>query len=269
MPESLDNLFSAGDTQGAESTVDATATQEIDVTTEVDEISQDIVTSETVEPTAEETIQDEPDYKSMFEEEQKKREGVEKQHRDYQSFRDSEFNRLQKQMAEQATPEVKAEETPKLSKEELQDLMYEDPMKAYEYMAKITQPQQQQAMSPEDIQVHVQEGVQREQHDDYDAIIENLRSVASYHPEIIKKINESTNKAKTAYEEGKKLQSLSQPQGDIEALKAQLREELLEEMKTNNKSRPTLRNVPASKQGKAATVDRSFNSLFTAGRKTG
>jgi hypothetical protein len=269
MPESLEDLFTAGAT-GAESTVDAQATPEVEtVIPEQNEVS-DIVESEVPEQSStEEATQDEPNYKELYEAEQKERENLEKRHRDLQSYNDTRFNQLQEQINSSSK---KVEEEPKqkeLSKEELQDLMYEDPMKAFEYMQSLKNPEAtQQGISQEQINLQVQEGVQREQHEDYDDVISALKAVASFHPEIIEKINSSTNKAKTAYEEGKKLQNLSQPQGDLEAIKAQLREEIMNEM-NNKKTKATLRGVPSSAASvQSSKPSQSFDGLFTAGKKS-
>jgi hypothetical protein len=270
MPESLEDLFTAG-TTGAESTADAQATQEIDnEIPEQNEIS-DIVDNEVPEQSeAEESTQDEPNYRELYEASLKEKETLEKRHRDLQSYNDTRFNQLQEQINSASRPVEKEEKQKELSKEELQDLMYEDPMKAFEYMQSLKQTSEPSdpAYSKEQLQLEIQEGVQREQHEDYDEVISRLKSVASYHPEIIEKINNSTNKAKTAYEEGKKLQNASQPQGDLEAIKAQLREEIMNEL-NENKTRPTLRGVPASAvSSKTSKPSQSFNSLFDAGRKS-
>lgn len=275
----LDNLFTAGQSAGVDTTTtDATATLEPEkpqeeVVPNTEDAGQNITSNSMAsEEPAKESTDEEPDYKAMFEAKNTEFESLTKQHRDYQSFHDSKFNDLEKKVNDFQNP-PKPEEPP-LTEDEINDLYLDNPAKAMqkvmEMQMKSIQPQQQQ-ITPEQMDLQIQEGVQRDQHDDYDNVINNLKSVASYHPEIIEKINASSNKAKTAYELGKNLQNANQPQADPDAFRNQLREEIIKELEEEkNSNRPSLRGVPSSStnksSGKSVSTD-PFRTLFTAGNK--
>ncbi len=269
----LDGLF---DSQvGAETTAeDATATFEIEgteeindmVETEQDEHVEEQTQTEEVETEqgdAESEESEEIDYKAKYEE-------AEELRRKNQSYADSKYNDLDKKLNQLIANGSQQEAAPKqeeaMSKEQLQDLMYEDPMKAFNYMQSQMQPQTPQV----DMSLQIQEGVQRGLHADYDAVVDNLKKVAAYHPEIVEQIQTSQNKAQTAYEAGLKLQNQARLKDDPDAFKEQLRQEILKEMEEGNetKTRPNLRKVPSSPRGNAGKVktkdslDGMFGSHF-------
>jgi len=280
MPE-LDNLFTAGSnkTTGVEATTDAKATLEDVLPSEESGLEQNQV-EETpnveVEPpvqteTAGESTQDEVDYKALYESTKLDKERIEKQHRDNQSYNDRRFNELQQEFSKfkEAKEQPKEKE---YTQEELNDLQYSDPKEWFRLMAAdlgYTQQPQQQA-APQANQLAIDEGVQRSLHEDYDDVVNNLLAVKAYHPEIIAKIQASPNKAKAAYEEGKKLQEASTNQVDAEALKEKLRAEILKEMEEgNNNTRTGLRKVPSSAPVKASATTKSkdtMSGLFRAGK---
>lgn len=268
---------------GTESTetTDATATlettdapEEISQLVEINKESEFALNPDAVEQVEETKKDDEElDYKAMFEAKNDEFDKLTKQHRDFQSFNDSKFNELEKKFNDfSKEPEQPVE--PEMSEQEINDLYYENPAKAMqkvmEMQMKSNVPQQEQ-LTPDQIQIHIQEGVQRDQHEDYDAVISNLKGVASYHPQIIEKINASTNKAKTAYELGKELQSASLSQADPDAYRTQLREEIMKEMEQDkqSKNQPSLRGVPSSSASTANTAptEQPLEGLFTAGAR--
>jgi len=279
MPE-LDDLFTAGSnkTTGVEATTDAQATLE-DVLpseesgleqTQVEETPNVEVESSAQTETAGESTQDEVDYKALYESTRLDKERIEKQHRDNQSYNDRRYNELQQQL----DSFKKAEEQPKekeYTQEELSDLQYSNPEEWFKVMAgKLGYTEPQQPAAPQNNQLAIDEGVQRAMHEDYDDVISNLLKVQAYHPEVIAKIQAAPNRAKAAYQEGKKLQEANTNPVDAEALKAKLREEILKEMeegKTNN--RTNLRKVPSSAPVKPSSTTKSKDSMsgmFRAGK---
>jgi hypothetical protein len=272
----LDGLF---DSQiGAETTAeDATATSEIEGTEEINDIVEtevehveehaetEQVETEQVETETEQP--DETDWKAKYEE-------AEELRRKNQSYSDSKHNELEKKFNEFIANGSQQQAAPKqeeaMSKEQLQDLMYEDPMKAFQYMQGQVQPQNSQA----DMEIQIQQGVQRSLHADYDDVIDNLKKVSAYHPELVEQIQTSNNKAQTAYEVGLKLQNLARMKEDPVAFEEQLRQKILKEMEEGNDettTRPNLRKVPSSPRGNVSktktkdTLDGMFDSQFKRG----
>ena len=256
MPE-LDTLFTAGTnkTTGVEATTDAQATLEDVLPSEESGLEQTQV-EETpnveVEPlakaeTAGESTQDEVDYKALYESTKLDKERIEKQHRDNQSYNDRRFNELQQQLDNSK----KVEEQPKekeYTKEELNDLQFSDSEEWLRIVAgRIGFVPQQQA-APQANQLAIDEAVQRSHHDDYDEVVNKLLAVKSYlPPEVLAKIQASPNRAKAAYEEGKKLQEANTNPVDAEALEKQIREKILKEMEEgNNNNRTGLRKSKSS-----------------------
>lgn len=276
MPE-LDDLFTAGTnkTTGVEATTDAQATLEDVLPSEESGLEQNQVEEtpnvETQVETEGESTQEEVDYKALYEAEKLAKDRVEKQHRDNQSYNDRRFNELKQEF----DSFKKVEEQPKekeYTQEELSDLQYSDPKEWFRLMAKdlgYTQQPEQQAPQGNN-QLAIDEGVQRALNTDYDDVINNLLKVQAYHPEIIAKIQASPNRAKAAYEEGKKLQEANTGQVDAEALEAQLRAKILKEMEEgNNNNRTGLRKVPSSAPVKTSAATKSSNELsglFKAGK---
>lgn len=289
--QDLNSLFPVGNSNitGTESTETTDATATLETTDAPEEISQlakpeedssqfilgNNLSEETEEKADEPEDEkvEEPDYKALFEAKNDEFDKLTKQHRDFQSFNDSKFNELEKKFNDFKQEPAQPVE-PELTEQQINDLYYENPAKAMqkviEMQNKSAQPQQPQ-ITPQDIQLQVQEGVQRDQHEDYDDVINNLKSVASFHPQIIEKINASNNKAKTAYEEGIKLQSANASQADPDAYRTQLREEILKELELdkNTKNRPSLRGVPSSAKSTANTAptERPLEDLFQAGKR--
>jgi hypothetical protein len=171
------------------------------------EKSEEII--EPVDESQQEVI-DPQDFEALFKAEQVKNENLEKRNRDAQSFNDSRFNDFDKrlnEMTNQPPPEPK-EEVKEYSKQELSDLIYEDPEAAMLYVAQkngltqATQPQQ-----PINIDMDIKEAVQRELNPDYDVVVQGLIGAAHLHPEIIQEVQNASNPAKAAYEAGKKIQA--------------------------------------------------------------
>ena len=280
MPE-LDDLFTAGTnkTTGVEATTDAQATLE-DVLpseesgleqTQVEETPNTEVQPEVTQEVAGESTQDEVDYKALYESMKLDKERIEKQHRDNQSYNDRRFNELQQEFNK--FKEVKEQPKEKeYTQEELSDLQYSNPEEWFKVMAGklgYTEPQKQAA--PQNNQLAIDEGVQRAMHDDYDDVINNLLKVQAYHPEVIAKIQAAPNRAKAAYEEGKKLQEANTNPVDAEALEKQIREKILKEMEEGkvNNNRTGLRKVPSSAPVKASGTTKSkdaLSGLFKAGK---
>jgi hypothetical protein len=237
---------------GAETTADATATPMVADTTE-EEILHDEVIDPIENEEIDESVQDEVtelDYEAMYNTRDAEFKALEKRHTDFQSFNDSRINELDKRL--NAMSQAPAEPKPEaMTKEQLQDMMYDDPQKAFTYMQQQAGPAQQ-GFSAEQMQVEIAQGVQRSLHDDYDQVINSLKAVAAFHPEIVEKIQTSNNKALTAYQEGVKLQKVAAMTADPEAFEKQLREKILNEQEEGNEtSTPNLRNVPSSAPNRA------------------
>jgi len=280
MPE-LDGLFNAGSnkTTGVEATTDATATLADVLPSEESGLEQTQV-EETpnveVEPlvqaeTEGESTQEPVDYKSLYESEKLKKEGVEKQHRDNQSYNDRRFNDLKQEF--DTFKDVKEQPKEKeYTQEELSDLQYSDPKEWFRLMAAdLGYTQQSQQSQPQgNQQLAIDEGVQRAMNTDYDDVISNLLKVQAYHPEVIARIQEAPNRAKAAYEEGKKLQEANTNPVDAEALEAQLRVKILKELEEGkNKSTTNLRKIPSSAPVKASSTTKgkdTMSGLFKAGK---
>ena len=289
--ETLDEIFS-GKTSGKPVQVeDATATQEQtqeEVLDQQESIPQQIENSEennqefSQEESQEQVIESDENsldyWKNLAEKRNSELASLKKQHTDYQSFTDKKYNNLDKKLNmlfQQNSQPQQAEQPKKMSAEEFNEKFYENPFEAVQEYAKQFGPQaqtQQPQFNQQEIQMQVQESVMRELHTDYDEVISQVNRQVAYNPELLAKIQQSSNPSKTAYEEGIRLREAEKIQKDPEAYEKELRAKWEEELKIkNNNSSPTLRTIPASSptksSGKITKSNNSLDSIFSAGKK--
>jgi hypothetical protein len=268
--ETFESMFDSQPSTEVDPSQDATATlengdletsevQEEDsvIETVVDEVQEEI--DEIIDPESQELDEEVVDTEIEPEEDsaefwKKKFESSEKQRRDLQSFNDTRFNDLSKQIAalqqqgtqQQVLPEQQEKE---LSKEEFQDLMVDDPQAALAYFAKKNGlvPQQQAQSNQVDIQLAIQEEAMRLTHSDFDDVMKEFQEVASLNPKLLQEVRSQPNRIKAAYDAGKKIAEAKEIQKDPVAYKEKLRKELLAELSSKDKkTRPSLRKVPGS-----------------------
>lgn len=255
----LADLFDTNKPKKKDSPMDARATQkkaeEVFDEQEENETVEETETSEAEGSQVEEQEDSKPDENSV-EFWKKKAEAAEKQKRDQQSYNDQRYNSLEKSFNEmkellvnqqsQPRPEQK-QELPEMSKEDLQDLIYEDPEKAMIYVAQKNglinnQPQQPQI----NIQYAVQEQVARALNPDFDQAIEKFNEAIQLNPMILQEVQKSPNPVQAAYEKGKQILQAQKDPINREDLEAKIRAELEEEFKAKGLTRQSLRKVPAS-----------------------
>lgn len=291
--ETLEDIFS-GKTSETPEVEDTTVTQETvqeevldqqESTTQQiehsEEVNQEIPQEESQEQ-GNDVDENSLDYwKGLAEKRDNELASLKKQHSDYQSFADKKYNELDKklnmlfeQKPQQSQPQQA--EQPKMSQEELNELFFENPVEAAKKMMELYGPQaqtQQPQFNPQEIQMQVQENVMRELHNDFDEVLSQVNRQVAYNPELLAKIQQSSNPAKTAYQEGTRLRQAEMIQKDPDAYEKELRAKWEEELKTkNNNSSPTLRTIPASSPtkstgGKTAKNSNALDSIFGAGKK--
>lgn len=252
----FDELFDANKPKKKESPMDVKATQK-----KADDVFDEQEEKETVEETeasevkedtqVEEQEDSKPDENSV-EFWKKKAEAAEKQKRDQQSYNDQRYNTLEKsfnefkqsiQTQQQQPPK---QEIPEMSKEDLQDLIYEDPEKAMIYVAQKNGLINSQPQQPVNMQLAVQEQVVRALNPDFDDVIEKFQEAVNLNPMILQEVKNAPNPVQAAYDKGKQILQAQDKPVDMETLKAEIRAELEEELNIKNSSRQSLRKVPGS-----------------------
>jgi hypothetical protein len=226
-----------------------------------------------VQDLGDDTPADEVNWEEKFNALQNEYDKLDKQKRDYQSHNDSRFAELQRQINENSTK--RAEETPakEYTKEELSDLQYDDPDAYFAEMMKrqgLQQPQPQNQQSQIDIETRINLGVERALHDDYDAMLKLAEDAAKYRPELMQEVANSTNRAKAAYEIGKRIKETQEQALDPVAYKEKIRQEILAEQGENKPNPKTLHKVPGArtpKQSKKRAVSDGFGFGKLAGSR--
>ena len=271
----LSNMF--GQQSGSHNSEDATATPDpldtIPLQADPVELEEEVIIPvDTVDESQTEEI-DPEDFEALFKAEQAKNEAHEKRSKDFQSFNDSRFNALDKRLNEMGNPapiEKPAEEVKEYSNQELADLVYDDIEAAMLYVAKKNgMAPNQTTQQPANIQMDIQQGVQRALNPDYDEVVD-LLSNTRLDTQIIQDIQNAADPAKAAYDYGKKMQANLLIAKDPEAYKNKLRLEW-EAEKADEKQpqrRQGLHGVPAAqtaqtqkKKGLVGTTS-GLNSFF-------
>ncbi len=285
MDKSFENLFNPPQA-GQESTqpLDAKATQEIEPensTTDLLPNEQEANRIELPETSNQDLSEEQPHvaddtapnensmayWKQQADQLKADLERTQKQKSDYQSYTDKRINELQKEFSQK--PAEQKPEVKQYSKEELNDIFYDNPADAMEIFAKQLMGQQAPQQNQMDIDLKIQEGVMRNLHDDYDDVVSQVQNAIAYNPEILQTIQQASNKAKAAYEQGKKLQAALKIQQDPEAFEAELRKKWEAENNGNQtQNKPSsIRSIPSSSpnprtQVRKPTGKESFSSMF-------
>ncbi len=266
----LSEVFDSIKPTEVDSTVDAEATHD-EVETETSE-EQNELPNETVESQVQEenteVESDDPQTETQVEPDENsveywkaKAEGSEKQRRDLQSYNDTRFNELTKKIEEMNKPqETKPEPVKELSKEELNDLFYEDPEKAMLYVAQKNGMTPQAQQPQVDVDFKIKEAAMRYTHTDYDDVINHFKQAIQINPQVLQEVQSQADPIKAAYDAGKKFIEAQKIQVDPVAYEAELRKKILAEQTETKTTRPSLRKVPGS-PGVTSGKNKPNNSL--------